>query len=389
MTRARKVMLVANGCMGLYLFRRDLMHALCDAGYEVVCAAGEDRFAASLHAEERIRFHALPLSPHGTNLFGEARALRALRQLYRRERPDIVFHYTLKPILYGSLAARRAGVPHVGVVTGLGAFVEHANPLVRWVARRGYAHVTQHSQAMWFLNDSDREYFADRGWLARTEGMMLPGEGVDIEHYGYAEPNRGRPLRALFAGRLLGAKGLRHFAAASRVLRREGVDVEFAVLGFPEVHNPDAVPLSEVRAWEREGLLTYFGETTDVRPYLREADIVVLPTMYREGLSRVLLEAMATGRPILTTHGVGTGQLVDQGRNGYLVARGSVEGLVDRLREFAALSDDERTAMGRVGRELVERNYAQRYVNERYLRYLDSMFSPASRSEATTAHATG
>ena len=364
-SRVRKVAFVANGSVGLYQFRRGVMASLRAAGFDVLCVAPEDSFTSLLVADG-YDFELLDVERYGRNPIYEFETLRELTRIYRKHAPDLVFHYTIKPNIYGTLAAHRLGIPSVAVVTGLGTFPDIRNPLMRFSINRLYRRAARRAREVWFLNEHDQGYFEGRGWVSDTPTRVLPSEGVDTEHYAYTPPPENRPLRALFAGRLLRRKGIGEFCEAAHLLAVREVDCRCQVVGFIESANPDALDFDTFQRWIASGTVEYFGETADVRPFITAADVVVLPSTYREGVSRILLEAMAMGRPIIATGGVGIGQLVDEDRNGFRVVGGSAQSLADALTAFSRLPAGKREEMGLRGRHIAARYYDEQFVIDDY-----------------------
>ena len=303
--------------------------------------------------------------------------LRLLISKYRRLDPDFIFHYTIKPNIFGTYAAKALGIPSIAIVTGLGTFPDVQGRVSKHLLYSAYGLSARLSQNVWFLNSSDKDHFQDRGWLKKTGSLILPGEGVNTSHYAFKKPkdvtNR-KPFTVLYAGRFICQKGARTFAEAARIVRARQPNIRFRVLGFLELHNPDAIPQAEFRQWTQEGLFAYLGQTHDVRPEIQRADVVVLPTAYREGLSRILLEAMSIGRPIITTNVVGAGELVEHEKNGFLVPVNDSGAVADAIERCSALSAEERAAYGKRSRQIVEDRYDEKYIIESYMEYLEVFF---------------
>ena len=365
---APRVGMVANTGFYLRQFRLGVLRGLRDAGHEVIVVTRADAHSAKLIAEGYHVEH-VDVDSHGSSPRRDVQLALQLRRVYREHRLDVVFHHTIKPNVFGTMAARSVGIPSVAVLSGLGSFADlprgprrtFVNALYRWAASA--------AAEVWFLNAHDRGYFEGRGWLDSTPTSTLKTEGIDLDHFAYREmPRRrpGTPLQALFAGRLLYKKGVAELVAAARLLRERGVAIEVSLLGPLDPHNPDSVAAGDLRSWTEAGDIRYLGEVVDVRGPLQRTDIVVQPTRYREGKSRILTEAMATGRAIVTTDRPGAGELVEQGVNGYLVAENDARGIARALEAFAGLSDLERERMGVAGRRIAERDHDQRTVIRAY-----------------------
>lgn len=362
---ANRIAFVSNNGAGLVLFRSGIIAKLVRAGYEVHVIAPTDGNTSSLIALGA-RFHDLRLSTQGRNPIYEARAVGQLMRLYRRVAPDLIFHFTLKLNLYGVFAAKRLSIPCIGVVPGLGTFPDVHNPLLRSALARGYAYAARHAEEFWFLNQHDYGFFDARRWLANTCARVLPGEGVNVKKFDYRPlPNNSRP-RILFVGRLLAAKGVEVFAEAATNAHRFGLPYDFEMLGYLEENSPTGISAERLQSWVQSGLLTYHGTAADVRPYMTAADVIVLPTYYREGLNRVLQEAMAIGRPVVTTNVPGAGELVEHEATGYVVPARDPNAVLEALSYHFSLTRTQRSAMGKRARDHIVRNYDEDIVHGHY-----------------------
>lgn len=373
-----KVVIAVNVAWNLHNFRAGLIAALVREGYEVVAVASEDAYAARL-ADLGCRFVPLAIDHQGTHPARDALLLARFWRILRRERPAVYLGYTVKPNIYGSLAARLLGIPVVNNIAGLGTvFIRRTwlTTLVRLLYRLALAK----SAKIFFQNEDDRRLFIEGG-LARPEATdRLPGSGVDLARFAPAPPpshSRGEPLRFLLAARLLWDKGVGEYVEAARRVRRGHPGVEFCLLGFLDVQNPSAIPRARVEEWEAEGVVAYLGDADDVRPHLARADCVVLPS-YREGLPRVLLEAAAMGRPLIATDAPGCREVVDDGVNGYLCSPRDAHDLAEKMERMIALSPGERAAMGLRGREKAQREFDERFVIRSYLDALRSLAPPGA-----------
>src|SRR6202171_219253 len=292
-----RIALVCNTAWAIYTYRRGLLRMLIERGVEVSVIAPRDRTFAPLE-EMGCRCVELPVASKGTNPRDDLKTLAALYREYRSTRPHIVFHYTIKPNIYGSIAAKLAGVPSVAVTTGLGyVFIQKSRAAL--VAKKLYRFAFRFPREVWFLNRDDQAAFIDQRLLAHPErARLMNGEGVDLDHFALTPlPEKSR-FNFVLIGRLLWDKGVGEYVEAARRLRAKYPHARFQLLGPVGVDNPSAITLDEVKAWQREGVIEYLGEAHDVRPHIANADCVVLPS-YREGVPRTLMEASAMGRPIV------------------------------------------------------------------------------------------
>ena len=361
-----KVMIVLNTAWNLVNFRAGLIRALVAAGYEVVAVAPDDEYAPRLK-DFGCRFIPLPMDNKGTHPGRDLLLFFRFLNLLRRERPDVFLGYTVKPNVYGSLAAHALGIPVVNNIAGLGAVFIRDNWLTRLV-RQLYKTALSRSRHVFFQNEEDMQLFVERGLVSPDKVSRLPGSGIDLNIFCYAtmQPFDHRPFRFLLVARLLWDKGVGEYVEAARMVRRKYPAAKFQLLGFLDVKNPTAVSNTQMDDWVEEGVVEYLGVADDVKPYLVAADCVVLPS-YREGVPRSLLEAAAIGRPIVTTDAVGCRDAVDDGVNGLLCRVGDADDLADKLIRMIEMHPDERALKGRAGRLKMEHEFDEKIVVNRYL----------------------
>jgi glycosyltransferase involved in cell wall biosynthesis len=363
-----RIALVCNTAWAIYTYRRGLLRMLIERGVEVSVIAPRDRTFAPLE-EMGCRCVELPVASKGTNPRDDLKTLAALYREYRATRPHMVFHYTIKPNIFGSIAAKLAGVPSIAVTTGLGyVFIQKSRTAS--VAKRLYRFAFRFPREVWFLNQDDRQAFIDQNLLVHPErARLLHGEGVDLGDYAYQPLPRANPQTEGFffilIGRLLWDKGVAEYVDAARRLRQKYPYARFQLLGPVGVDNPSAITLDEVQAWQHEGVIDYLGEAEDVRGFIGNADCVVLPS-YREGVPRTLMEASAMGRPIVATDVPGCREVVENGVTGLLCEAKSADSLAQQLERLLLSSYTARADMGVAGRAKVTREFDEIGVVERY-----------------------
>jgi glycosyltransferase involved in cell wall biosynthesis len=359
-----RITLVCNTAWAIYTYRQGLIRELVARGVEVTVLAPRDRTFDLLGAMG-CRCIDLPVASKGTNPRDDLRTLWALYRHYRSIRPHIVFHYTIKPNIYGSIAAKLAGVDSVAVTTGLGyVFIQQSR--AAQVAKKLYRFAFRFPREVWFLNRDDQAAFVDQKLLVHPErARLLHGEGVDLEQFAFT-PLPDKPhFDFVLIGRLLWDKGVGEYVEAARRLRARYPQARFRLLGPVGVDNPSAITRDEVAAWEQEGVIEYLGEAHDVRPFIAAADCVVLPS-YREGVPRTLMEASAMGRPIVATDVPGCREVVADGVNGLLCEVRNAQSLAERLAQMLDMSGAARRAMGERGRQKVAAEFDERVVIEKY-----------------------
>lgn len=356
-----KVLFFANTDWYLYNFRRDLAQTLREQGNDVVLLSPAGEYAARLQALG-YRWIDFPLSRRGMNPLAELRSLARLVRLYRREEPDLVQNFTIKCVLYGTLAARLAGIRTVvNSITGLGYVFLPGGPLkkvLRFFVRIWYRAVLRGSQVI-FENDDDRQAFLHFGFIRPADGHLIPGVGVDTRRFTPAPFPSGLPV-VLLAARLLWDKGIGEFVEAARRLRHAGVPARFALAGRTDPGNPASIPEAQIKAWADEGLVEWWGWTEDMPATLAKASIVCLPS-YREGLPTVLIEAAACGRPVIASDVPGCRLAVRDGVSGFLVRERDAASLSDALRKLIS-TPGLCSEMGAAGRHLVEEMFSSEKV---------------------------
>lgn len=382
----KTVLICINTAWNFLNFRSGLIRALVDAGYEVVAVAPPDAYVERVTALG-CRFVPLPMDNQGTHPGRDALLFWRFLRLLRQERPDVYLGYTVKPNVYGSLAAHHLGIPVINNIAGLGVVFGKTGLLVS-VVRGLYRLALGKSATVFFQNDDDRQMFIEGGLVKPSVAALLPGSGVDLSKFSVAPmPQRGGAggkFRFLLVARMLWEKGIAEFAEAAKQVRARFPETEFCLLGFLDVQNPRAISRGQMDALESSGM-TYLGVSDDVRAQMAEADCIVLPSYYREGTPRTLLEAAALGRPIITTNAVGCREVVDDGINGYLCEPRSADDLARKMCKMVALSYETRSKMALKGREKMEQEFDEKVVIEKYLNAIRICTKSKSKSKSTNS----
>ena len=363
-----RIAVVANTAWYLFNFRLNLMHALVRAGHTVVAVAPNDAHAARIRAQA-LEFEPLRLSGAGTHPLVEMRSVRDLAAIFRRQRIDLVLSYTPKGNLYSALAClpgRRSFVPNV---SGLGRAFSVPSPATL-VVRLLYRLTLRRAYRVFFQNQEDLDNFVAAGLVRRERAVRLPGSGVDLVRFaprpGPVQRQPGAPVFLLVA-RMLWDKGVGDFVGAAGLVREQWPQARFQLLGFPGVDNPSAISQQQLSDWNAQGLVEYLGSTDDVRDHLAQADCVVLPSFYREGVPRSLLEAAAMGLPLVTTDTPGCRDTVVDGVTGFLCRPRDVPGLARKLLAIASMPAPARNVMGLQGRAHMEAHFNEQVVLQHYL----------------------
>jgi len=369
----KKIALVANSAWSVYNFRMDLIRHLL-LHFDVLIIAPKDEFASEL-TRAGCFFVDIRFNNRSENPLLDFALYRSLKKIYQSEKPDIIFHYVIKPNIYGSLAAASAGIRSVAVITGLGYTFDRRNWLNRIVSTL-YRVALKKAFEVWFLNQEDANLFIQRKIVSRQHIKILPGEGINTEHF-FPQTNkpvaRSKAFQFLMGTRLLRSKGVGVYVEAAGILKKKYHGIRFELIGFFEKHHPDSISESELRYWQKKGIIHYGGFAKDVRPFLRQADCFVFPSFYHEGIPRCLLEAAAMEVPIITSLNTGCKEVVQEGVNGFLCAPHNAADLAVRMEEMMELSAGQRAIMGRNGRTLVSGKFSIDQILLEYDRTLSGL----------------
>ena len=363
--------LSANTTWYVVNFRSRLIESLIDQGWRVVVLSPPDRHVERLAAlgAEHVP---LTLDNAGTNPLRELGTLWRIRDAMARIRPAVVLTFTPKINIYLSLVARTLGVPVIANISGLGrAFV--SGGWIEKVSRALYGVALRWPSTVFFQNEEDRAIFIKAGLVDAARTHRLPGSGVDVDRFSPRPKPHAGPFQFLLVARLLWDKGVGEFVEAARIVKARHPDVEFALAGFLDVDNPSAVPRSAVEDWEREGVIRFLGSFDDMVPVYAQADCVVLPSYYREGVPRSLLEAASMGKPVITTDSVGCRDTVEDGVTGWLVPPRNSCALGAQMLSLYDLTDAERAGISASARSRVGLIFDERIVLKAYLNAMQSV----------------
>ena len=364
-----RIALSANTAWNLANFRRPIIEALLERGDEVVVVAGQDDSQVRLQDIGCTVLNA-SVDAKGSNPVRDTALALELRRYYSRTKPDAVLNFTIKPVIYGTLAASSLGIPVINTITGLGTAFIKDNWITR-VVETLYRQALPRSAQVLFQNGDDLELFRNRNLLGSTPFSLVAGSGIDLEHFAPSALPGETAVTFLMIARLLRDKGVKEFVEAARIIKAEHRDVRFQLLGPFGVENRTAITNDELVTWVNEGIIEYLGTTDDVRPFIARSTCVVLPS-YREGMPRVLLEAAAMGRPLIATNVTGCREVVDHGINGLLCAARDALDLAHKMQDFLGLDHVERQRMGDASRGLAETHFDVHKVVQQYLDLVDA-----------------
>lgn len=331
--------------------------------------------------------HELPLTRSGRNIFLEVRSIYSIWRLFRRLRPDVIHLVTIKPILYGGIAARFAKIRGVVIaIAGLGHVFDELGKrrvlneclrlIYRFVVSSGNVRII-------FQNPSDQKELVDFTGVAQEKTILIPGSGVDLAVYAVKREPSYPPIVVIFASRLLRTKGVSEFAQAARILRERGVSVRFLLAGEIDFDNPEAISEEDLRSWQREGYVEVLGRRDDIPALFAESHIVTLPSYYREGVPKVLIEAASCGRPVITTDHPGCRDAIEVGKTGLLVCPRDALALADAI-QVVAQDESLRRQMGSAGRRLAEEKFSIEGVVATHLELYRELLDHQAEAEVQT-----
>ena len=353
-------------------FRGDLIRTIVAHGHRVtaMAATGDPVCVASIEALGA-SFISFPVNRTGRSIVNDLQTFFALRAAFSALQPDLVMAYTIKPVIWAGCAARVAGISQFyALIEGLGYAFQRGHwqrRLLEMITCALYYTALYRAVRVIFLNPDNRRVFLSKRLIRESQAVQVDSIGVDLDFFTNTPIPDGRP-KFLCIARLLGDKGLREYAQAAKRVRALYPDVQIMLLGPPD-SSPDGIPSPEVWSWHNSGILEYFGETRDVRSFLAKCSVYVLPS-YHEGVPRTTLEAMAMGRPIITTDVPGCRETVVPGENGYLIPKANIEALVERMVWFIEHPDTCRT-MGAVSRRMAEQRFDAVKINADLMRILN------------------
>lgn len=367
-----KIMLIGSLAESLVAFRGQLLEEMVRSGHEVVACAPEGSDALRTNLEKiGVRYQSLPLQRTGLNPLNDLYSLWYLTRMFQSYRPDVVLSYTIKPIVYGSIGANLARVKTISsMITGSGSVFSSetlSQRLFSRLARSLYRLGLSSNRVVFFQNPDDLRMFIERCIVKETNHpTLINGSGVDLDFYTPAPfPDT---VTFLLIARLLRAKGIGYYAEAAKRLKARYPQAKFVLVGWMD-HSSRGMPGTEVDHWVREGWIDYLGPLDDVRPVIAAASVYVLPSFYGEGVPRSILEAMAMGRPIITTDAPGCRETVQSGKNGYLVPLHDSVKLAEAMEHFL-INPASIPVMGAASRQLAEEKFDVRAVNRTIMQSL-------------------
>ncbi|HCW06154.1 MAG TPA: glycosyltransferase family 1 protein [Cytophagales bacterium] len=359
-----RIAIVLNTSWNIYNFRMNFVKALLAAGHEVHTIAPHDEYTHYL-TEAGCLHHDLKMDSRGANMIKDFLLVFELISKYRQVKPDVILHYTIKPNIYGTLAAAILKIPSINNVCGLGTIFLKKN-WVSAIAISLYKFAFRFPKKVFFQNPDDRSIFLEKKLVTPEITDLLPGSGIDLNHFKPTGFSRNEKFTFLLVSRLITDKGVLEYIDAIKQLKSQGVNAKFQVLGSKDPFHKRGIKSEIVDEWIRSGTIEYLGKAKDVRPFMQQADCIVLPS-YREGTPRTLLEAASIAKPIIATDVPGCHQVVTDHYNGLLCKLKDANDLATKMSSMMNFDDDTLKMMGNNGREKVAREFDESIVINKYL----------------------
>jgi len=360
----KEILIVSNTSWSIYNFRYGLMKEL-KKSFDVSFCANYDNYTEKLKKE--FAYHEINIDRKGKNPFKDLKLIFNLRKIYQKEKPGLIIHYTIKPNIYGTIAARMVKIKSINVVTGMGHVFVKNGPLSLLV-RALYKLSFKFAEKTFFLNQNDLDFFVGRGLVKKEDALLLPGEGIDTEYFSpkFCEQKEDTLFTFLFLGRMLKEKGIVEIVETFKTVR-DNRPCQLFLVGPIDKNNPLSLSEEEMRIWEKKGLVKYFSQIDDVRGIICQSDAIILPSYYKEGLPRSLLEAAAMEKPIIASDIPGCREVVEDKISGFLCRPKDKDDLADKMVKIMKLTKEERDEMGRKGRERVLKDFDERIIIQIYL----------------------
>jgi glycosyltransferase involved in cell wall biosynthesis len=350
------------------------MNALKKKGFEVYAVAPYDEFSENLKKEFKY-YEIKNLDRKGINPFKDLKLLKEYIDIYRKIKPDLVINFTIKPNIYSSIACGMLKIKSISVITGLGYVFVKGGVLEKIVSTL-YKTVFKFNEKIIFQNEDDQKIFINKGIITQPKSFLIKSSGINTTYFSpdfckSIEKEKNKFIFLLIA-RLLWDKGIGEFVETGKRIKEKYPYTEFWLLGALDRGNPSSISEEKIREWERENIIKYLGETNDVRPYICQANCIVLPS-YREGVPRSLIEAMAMEKPIITTDAPGCKDVIIDNVNGFMIKAKDSISLYNAMEKMISLNTEERLKMGQEGRKLVLKEFDEKIIIGKYLKLIEEI----------------
>jgi len=367
----KTVLISLNTTWNIYNFRLGLIKSLQINNYNIIALAPKDEYVKLLE-KEGISCYNIDINNKGTNPIEELNLIYKYIKIYKNIKPDIILHYTIKPNIYGSIAAGILKIPTISNISGLGTVFLN-DKISSKIARNLYKIALMFPKVVFFQNSDDRDLFFKYKLVNRKKVDLLAGSGINTVRFAPTQVKReDNKIKFLMIARLVADKGLYEYLQAAEVLKSKYTNVEFLLLGAFYPGNPTAITKDDLNIWINKKVINYLGISDNIQEEISKVDCIVLPS-YREGLSRVLLEAASMAKPIVTTDTPGCRDVVEDGINGFLSNVKDVDSLILAIEKIILLDNKSRIKMGQLGREKIIKEFDERLVITKYKKTIDNI----------------
>lgn len=360
----KKVLILVNHDVVIYNFRLELVERLLNEGYEVYISSPYGERIDDL-ISLGCKYIEANIDRHGLNICQEFKLLRYYKRIIKQINPSVIVTYTIKPNIYGAIAGRALGIPVIANITGLGTAVENGG-LMQKISIALYKYAFKDIARVFFQNSENQQFFINHN-IALGKHELIPGSGVNLERFSLIDYPEDSTVDFVFISRIMKEKGIDQYLDAAKHIRGKYPNTRFHILGFSEEDYE-----KEIKSLQEQDIITYHGMQRDVRKFLKNFHCTIHPS-FHEGMSNVLLESAASGRPIITTNISGCKEIVDENVSGYLVEPANSEDLIEKIEKFLTLSYDEKKEMGLAGRRKVEREFDREIVVEAYMNEINHL----------------
>lgn len=359
----KKILILANNDVGLYKFRKELIRELVK-DYKVYISLPNGNLIPELE-KLGCEFIETPINRRGTNPITDVKLLWRYKKIIKSTNPDVVLTYTIKPNVYGGIVSRISKVPYISNITGLGSAVENGGILQK-VTLTLYKLSLKKAHCVFFQNKENEEFLSSN--ISIGNKRLIPGSGVNLEQYSLLDYPKSKEIHFLFIARVMKEKGINQYLEAAEYIKKKHPNTVFNILGSCEEEYEE-----KLKEMNNKGIIRYHGMQKDVQKYFRTAHCTIHPTYYPEGMSNVLLESAASGRPVITTNRSGCREIVDDQENGFIVMQQDSKDLIQKIEKFISLSYESQKGMGIYGRKKVEKEFDRNIVVEAYINEIEKI----------------
>jgi glycosyltransferase involved in cell wall biosynthesis len=362
----KKILISINTSWNIINFRLGLLQALQKEGYQIIVLAPKDNYS-ELFQNYDFEYYDIEMNNKGTNPIEDLKLTISYYKILKKIKPNLMLNYTIKPNVYGTIAANLLKIPTINNIAGLGTLFVNENFITK-IAKYLYKYSQDKASKVFFQNNEDFELFTSLKLVDIKKSDVLPGSGINTEKFQPIEKTKNLDkIVFLLISRMLWDKGVGEYVEAARILTKKYTNVEFQLLGFLDVVNKSAISKEQMDTWEKERIINYLGTSDNVKNEISNADCMVLPSFYREGTPRTLLESASMAKPIVTTDNIGCKDVVNDGETGYLCKIKDSIDLALKLELIINMSEEERKIMGQKGREKIKKEFDEKIVIDKYI----------------------